>query len=155
MLKLLEQNPEKKYAGILLHPTSLPGRQGIGTLGKESFRFIDFLSKSGNSIWQMLPLGPSGFGNAPYSATSVFAGNPFLIDLYSIKDKGLLPDFEISDFETGEGNVDFLKVRDIKERALYSAYREFSGSEDAFPEIKKGLEAFIHSEKEWLEDFCL
>ena len=70
-----------RASGILLHPTSLPGRFGIGDLGKEAYWFADFLASTGQHLWQVLPLGPTGYGNSPYQCVSVFAGNPLLISL--------------------------------------------------------------------------
>ncbi len=70
-----------RKSAIVLHPTSLPGPYGIGTLGKEAYEFLDFLIASGQKIWQVLPLGPTGYGDCPYSALSAFAGNPYLIDM--------------------------------------------------------------------------
>jgi 4-alpha-glucanotransferase len=71
----------ERASGILLHPTSLPGRYGIGTLGRECLEFIDFLAKAQQKYWQILPLGPTGFADSPYQCFSSFAGNPLLIDL--------------------------------------------------------------------------
>jgi 4-alpha-glucanotransferase len=71
--------PFPRASGILLHPTSLPGRHGIGDLGPEAYRFIDFLARSGQQLWQILPLGPTGFGNSPYMSFSTMAGNPMMI----------------------------------------------------------------------------
>jgi 4-alpha-glucanotransferase len=71
----------ERRGGILLHPTSLPGKYGIGDLGREAFRFIDFLHKYNQNLWQILPLGPTGYGDSPYSLFSAFAGNPLLLTL--------------------------------------------------------------------------
>jgi 4-alpha-glucanotransferase len=79
-----------RASGILLHPTSLPGRLGIGDLGKEAYRFADFLADTGQRLWQILPLGPTGYGNSPYQCLSVFAGNPLLISLERLVDGGFL-----------------------------------------------------------------
>ena len=72
---------KQRQSGILLHPTSLPGTQAIGSLGLEAYQFIDFLVSANQSVWQMLPLGPTGYGNCPYSCFSAFAGNPLVINL--------------------------------------------------------------------------
>src|SRR5258706_4610281 len=80
--------PFERASGILLHPTSLPSRGGIGDLGPEAYRFVDFLSAAKQGLWQVLPLGPGGVGNSPYSATSAFAGNPLLISLERLAERG-------------------------------------------------------------------
>ncbi|HEY89489.1 MAG TPA: 4-alpha-glucanotransferase, partial [Thermoflexia bacterium] len=77
-----------RSAGILLHPTSLPGRFGIGDLGETAYRFVDFLVESGQALWQILPLGPTGYGDSPYQCFSAFAGNPLLIDLEALQAVG-------------------------------------------------------------------
>ena len=71
----------KRASGVLLHPTSLPGSPGIGTLGAQAFLFADWLERSGQCLWQILPLGPTGYGDSPYASFSTFAGNPLLIDI--------------------------------------------------------------------------
>ncbi len=70
-----------RSGGILLHPTSLPGRFGIGDLGRAAYQWLDFLHASGQSLWQVMPLGPTGYGDSPYQSFSAFAGNPYLISL--------------------------------------------------------------------------
>jgi 4-alpha-glucanotransferase len=79
-----------RAAGILLHPTSLPGRFGIGDLGAEAYRFADFLARAGQRIWQVLPLGPTGYGDSPYQCFSAFAGNPLLISPEKLVEEGVL-----------------------------------------------------------------
>lgn len=74
----------KRVSGILLHPTSLPGPFGIGDIGPQAYRFVDFLADTGQSLWQILPLGPIGYGNSPYMSFSAFGGNPLLISLERI-----------------------------------------------------------------------
>ncbi len=81
---------ELRTSGILLHPTSLPGRFGIGDLGRDAYAFVDFLEETRQSLWQMLPLGPTGFGDSPYQCFSAFAGNPILISLEQLASEGLL-----------------------------------------------------------------
>ena len=81
----------KRQSGLLLHPTCLPGRQGIGTFGKEARDFLDFACEAGVRLWQVCPLGPTGYGDSPYQCFSAVAGNPLLIDLESLVQQGLLP----------------------------------------------------------------
>src|SRR5262250_3458356 len=85
-----------RASGILLHPTSFPGRFGIGDLGTAAYEFVDFLEETGQSLWQALPLGPTGYGDSPYSCFSAFAGNPLLVSLEPLVDDGLL---DLSDIE--------------------------------------------------------
>ncbi len=86
-----------KKAGILLPVFSLPGKYGIGTLGREAYRFVDLLSETGNKIWQILPMGPTGFGDSPYQSFSAFAGNPYFVDLELLIEDGLLTEEELAD----------------------------------------------------------
>ncbi|MEK7848397.1 MAG: 4-alpha-glucanotransferase, partial [Chloroflexota bacterium] len=79
-----------RASGILLHPTSLPGRFGVGDLGRDAYRFADFLAETGQGLWQVLPLSPTGYGNSPYRSSSAFAGNPLTISLEALVDEGLL-----------------------------------------------------------------
>ena len=79
-----------RQSGILLHISSLPGPEGIGTMGQSAYRFVDFLKASGMGIWQVLPLSPTGYGESPYQSFSCFAGNPLLIDLPILRQEGLL-----------------------------------------------------------------
>ena len=100
---------DKRGCGVLLHPTSLPGPGGIGSLGKDARRFVDLLSDMGMSYWQVLPLTPPACGNSPYSAFSAFAGNPLLINLDQISDEGDLPGLSYDD-SPNSVSVDFEAV---------------------------------------------
>src|SRR5512137_837808 len=80
----------ERSGGILLHPTSLPGRYGIGDIGPQAHRWVDFLAQAGCSLWQVLPLGPTGYGDSPYQCFSAFAGNPYLISPQELMEQGLL-----------------------------------------------------------------
>ena len=86
-----------RAAGILLHPTSLPGRYGIGELGEAAYHFVDLLSACGQSIWQILPLGPTGYGDSPYACFSALAGNPLLIDLDQLAEEGDIDPQDLAD----------------------------------------------------------
>ncbi|NES67882.1 MAG: 4-alpha-glucanotransferase, partial [Okeania sp. SIO2D1] len=88
--------PLSRASGILLHPTSFPSRFGIGDLGHEAYNFVNFLRDSGQQIWQILPLGPTGFGNSPYLAYSAMAGNPLLISPDKLQDQELLSEEDLS-----------------------------------------------------------
>jgi 4-alpha-glucanotransferase len=145
--------PERS-SGILLHPTSLPGKYGIGTLGKEALHFIDFLAKSKQKLWQILPLGPTGFADSPYQCFSSAAGNPLLIDLEILVKEKLLDkkDLEcLAPFD--EGPVDFGKVIDCKYPLLKKALDAFKMN--AGMEHHKDFQDFIESNKKWLEDYAL
>src|SRR6516162_1852909 len=99
--------PNHRSSGVLLHPTSLPGAWGIGDFGPSAFDFIDFLATAGQSLWQVLPLGPTGYEDSPYQCLSAFAGNPLLISLDRLIADGLLATSEAGDPDTfGPGNVE-------------------------------------------------
>ena len=88
----------ERSAGILLHPTSLPGKFGIGDLGKEAYNFIDFLESAGQKLWQVFPLGPTGYGDSPYQCFSAFAGNPLLISPEKLMEEGFLSEDDLRTF---------------------------------------------------------
>ncbi len=141
---MTEDGKTKRAAGILLHPTSLPGRFGIGELGHEALEFVRFLEKGGQKIWQVLPLGPAGGGNSPYSAVSAFAGNPLLVSTEKLAEEGLL-DSDLQ--ELPRGLVDYPAVTEIKMRRLREACTR-SKPGDYFDEFR---ERHGH----WLEDYAL
>src|SRR5512133_757407 len=100
-----------RSGGILLHPTSLPGRYGIGDLGPQAFRFVDWLASTGCTLWQVLPLGPTGYGDSPYQCFSAFAGNPYLISFDALIEDGLVTQAdltEIPDFNASRGDYGLL-----------------------------------------------
>src|SRR5271157_6110756 len=97
-----------RASGILLHPTSLPSRGGIGDFGPAAYAFADFLASARHGLWQVLPLGPLGFGNSPYSSTSAFAGNPLLISLQRLADRGWIDRAQIDALSPGVEPVDYL-----------------------------------------------
>jgi 4-alpha-glucanotransferase len=140
-----------RYAGIILHPTSLPGRFGIGALGPEAYRFVDFLAAAGQSLWQVMPLGPTGFGNSPYAVRSAFAGNPLLISQKILVEEGLIEAEELARAPAFPvERVDFEPVIAWKEALLSGAYRRFR----AQGRIHE-LDPFIEANQDWLPDFCL
>jgi 4-alpha-glucanotransferase len=142
---------QNRKSGILLHPTSLPGLGGIGTLGAEARRFVDFLALAGQSLWQVLPLGPTAYGNSPYSCYSAFAGNPFLIDLQVIADEGEIADADlVLDFPADR--VDFPAVERFKGKALRRAAAKFFASGDA--KRRDEFHGFCENTC-WLHDYAL
>ena len=116
-----------RRSGILLHPTSLPGTPGICTIGKPAFDFIDWLSDAGQTLWQVLPLGPTGYGDSPYASFSTFAGNPLLIDLNDLVTRGWLDkkDARPPEYIKTTGNVDFGAVVWWKMPVLKAAAASF------------------------------
>src|SRR5262245_49678765 len=102
--------PFDRSSGVLLHPTSLPGRFGIGDLGPTAFEFIGWLATAGQRVWQVLPLSPTGYGNSPYQSFSAFAGNPLLISLDALIEDGLLTPAASSHEAFADGDVDFSAV---------------------------------------------
>ena len=142
-----------RASGILLHPTSLPGRFGIGDLGPNAFAFIDALAEAGQTYWQILPLGPTGYGDSPYQCFSAFAGNTLLISPEVVAGDGFLHDDELSDLPAmSDHKVDYGTVYEWKKQLLASA---FERSEQADPGLISEFETFVHEKGSWLEDYSL
>lgn len=142
-----------RASGLLLHPSSLPGPHAIGDIGDASHRFVDFLQRSRQRYWAILPLGPPGYGESPYSAHSAFAGNPLLISLHDLHRRGLL---NAADVQASAGaplhRTDFALARAFKLPRLFRAYQRFVawGGEDR-PEFLN----FREEASVWLEDYAL
>ena len=138
-----------RKSGILMHITSLPGNYGIGTMGKSAFDFVDFLHKSGQQSWQILPLTPTGYGDSPYQSNSAYAGNPYLIDLDLLIEEGLLTHGEVAgrDWQWSADRVDFGRMYHNKLAVLRLAYARFQGGAD--------FDAFLEEQSAWLPDFAL
>src|ERR1700726_5313603 len=120
--------PFPRAAGILLHPTSLPSRGGIGDFGPAAYRFVDFLASARQGLWQVLPLGPLGYGNSPYSSTSAFAGNPLLISLERLAEHGWIGQDALSGLGPASDPVEYDQVFAQKMPLLFEAARRFMGS---------------------------
>ncbi len=146
---------EDRAAGILLHPTSLPGPHGIGDLGDQAFAFVDFLANAKMTRWQMLPLGPTGYGDSPYAAFSSFAGNPLLISLDRLVEQKLLDSADVqppTDWEGGR--VNFWKVMQWKLPLLRTAALRFlNDSRHASP--SGSFRQFCQAQSAWLDDYSL
>ena len=138
-----------RSSGILMHITSLPGPYGVGTMGKQAFAFVDFLKEAGQSMWQILPLTPTGYGDSPYQSCSSYAGNHYLIDLESLIEEGLLRKEEVEpiDWCWSETKADFGKLYNNRLNVLRIAYSRFQGGSE--------FDRFLADNTAWLPDFAM
>lgn len=144
---------DKRYSGILLHPTSLPSQYGIGDMGQGAYEFVDFLEKAGQTLWQVLPLGPTGYGDSPYQSYSVFAGQTLLISPEKLEEQGLLsrdvlnahPSFDAKQVKYGD-------VLNWKTEIFTKAYEAFLKTEDK--ELLNAYEAFLKEHAFWVDDYA-
>ena len=142
----------ERASGILLHPTSLPSPHGIGDLGRAAYDFIDFMERSGQTLWQILPLGPTGYDHSPYTMNfSAFAGNPLMVSLEKLTEEGLLTADEVKPLENAKPDrVEFSRVIPHKTKMLRQAFERFK-TQDHSAEINQ----FSEEQGWWLEDFVL
>ena len=140
-----------RSAGILLPISSLPSKYGIGDFGKSAYEFVDWLKEAGQSYWQILPLGPTSFGDSPYQSFSTYAGNPYFIDLDTLIEEGVLTQEEVdgADFGNNEGTIDYEKLYKARLTLLRKAYER--------SDISKNEEYSRYMKKNgwWLEDYAL
>lgn len=136
-------------AGILYPIFSLSSPYGMGTLSKEAYEFIDFLKEAGQSYWQVLPVGPTGFGDSPYQPVSSFALNPYFIDLEDLIERGLVTRQEVESFDYGQDltHIDYGALYNGRWEILKEAYVRFKGDED--------YKAYCQKEADWLQDYAL
>ena len=145
-----KNKPTLRKAGIILHPSSLPGIMGIGDIGQSAHRFADMAADAGLKVWQILPLTPTGVDGCPYNSFSAFAGNEALIDISQLQKEGFLPeDIEIPEFN--EHRVEYDKVIDFKNKLIAKAAQEFFKTGTGFKEF----DLFRHENSWWLDDFVL
>lgn len=143
-----------RASGIVLHPTSLPGPDGIGDIGPEAYRWVDFLAAAGCQLWQVLPLGPTGYGDSPYQCFSAFAGNPYLISPVLLMEEGLLTRADLVDRPVfPDDKVDFGNVINWKIKVLDRAFANFE--RNASKVLKSDYLAFQQEKAAWLQDFAL
>jgi 4-alpha-glucanotransferase len=143
-----------RRSGVILHPTSLPGRYGIGSFNEDAYRWVDFLAETRQTIWQVLPLGPTGYGDSPYQSFSSFAGNPYLVSLENVAELGLLgrqvldqaPDFP-------RDHIDYGWIYTWKLPLLRQVADDFS--KRATPALKAEFTRFVADNAGWLEDYAL
>ncbi|MDQ3512942.1 MAG: 4-alpha-glucanotransferase [Chloroflexota bacterium] len=146
--------PTDRVSGVLAHPTSLPGPHGIGDLGPAAFRFVDWLSRGSQRRWQVMPLGPTGFGDSPYASPSAFAGNPLLISLGWLAGDGLLDESDLREApEFPEYEVEFERVQRYKYPLLRRAFDRFRSG--AAADQRPAFDAFRLAESAWLDDYAL
>lgn len=138
-----------RQSGILLHLTSLPSPEGLGTLGREARDFVDFLSKAGMRVWQVLPISPTGYAESPYQCFSTYAGNPLLIDLRSLQDKGLLRTDEAFPETHNPERAEYATVIEYKNRMLDLTF------EQSYEKLEAKISKFRKQQAAWLEDFTL
>ena len=141
----------KRSSGILMPMSSLPSNYGIGTMGKAAFSFVDFLAASGQRYWQILPMGPTGCGDSPYSSFSSFAGNPYFIDLDLLIKDGLLSPKDVKNIDWGDNaeEVDYGKIYKNRFKVLYKAY------ENGRTLFAEELSRFCAENSAWLENYAL
>ncbi len=145
-----------RSSGILLHPTSLPETHGIGTIGKQAYKFVDWLKSARQTLWQILPLGPTGYGDSPYASFSTFAGNPLLIDLDMLVEQDIVTEEQVSppEYIHSSGYVDFGSVVWWKIPVLRFAAGQFLASKGNL-ELKKRYETFKDNNLFWLDNYAL
>ncbi|MBO6577089.1 MAG: 4-alpha-glucanotransferase [Rhodothermales bacterium] len=145
---------DTRQSGLLLHITSLPGPYGIGDLGAEAYRFADFLAEAGQTIWQVLPVVPTGYGESPYASPSTFAGNPNLISPDLLREDGLLSEADLSDVpDFPEGHVDFAAAIAFKKTLLTNAYEAFVAGGSRIP--RGDYEVYCRRHQNWLDAYAL
>ena len=142
-----------RESGILFPVFSLPSKYGIGSFSREAYEFVDFLAQSGQGYWQILPIGPTGFGDSPYQPFSAFAGNPYFISLETLIEEGLLKAEEVNeaDFGSDVERVDYGALYENRYTVLRKAYQRFA----EMKEVPEDYEAYTKSEAYWLEDYAL
>ena len=133
-----------RKSGVLMHITSLPSRGGIGTLGQAAYDFVDFVKASGMNIWQMLPIGPTGYAESPYQSVSTYAGNPIMIDFDLLEANGILPEGSYEPLESLP-KVDFDAVKAQKFALLRKAYAHSAKA------LAEPMAAFVESHP-WVKD---
>lgn len=144
----------RRESGILLHITSLPSTHGVGDLGEAAYLFVDFLARTGQQIWQVLPLGPTGYGNSPYQCYSAFGGNPLLISLEKLAEEGLLEARDAAVVPPANPDrADFEGEWVCHSRALQKAFAAYAGI--SFGDLRTEAAAFYSQNVSWLDDYAL
>ena len=147
----------ERSSGILMHISSLPSGYGIGDFGKKAYEFVDFLSESEQKLWQILPLGPTGYGDSPYQAYSAFAGNFIFIDLEEFVEKGYLENTELDSLRAinYDDNLDYEQVKREKTKLLERVFEKFQKKLQEEKILEKDYKDFLEKNRFWLEDYVL
>ena len=147
----LERILYMRTSGILLHISSLPSEYGIGTMGKEAYKFIDFLHRANQSLWQILPVCPTSYGDSPYQSFSTYAGNPYFIDFDLLRKEGLLKKSEYSNIDWGSDPeyVDYEKIYNNRYTVLKKAYKRFKDTD------KSDFYKFLDENERWISNYAL
>jgi 4-alpha-glucanotransferase len=143
----------ERASGILLHPTSLPGRYGLGDLGAWAYKFVDYLETHDQRLWQVLPLGPTSYGDSPYQALGAFAGNPLLVSLDQLAEQGWLTDSDLADAAFPDDKVEYGDVIPFHFDRLFRAYQHFKAK--AGQAARAEFESWCADNATWLDDFAL
>lgn len=144
----------KRSSGILMHPTSLPNEYGIGDLGSAAYDFVDFLHETGQKLWQVLPIGPTGYGNSPYASFSAFAGNTNLISPELLKKQGFLDEEDLTNLpEFDKNKIDYPKVAEFKSGLFKKSFEKFK--ERVNEKEKDNFFYFCDMNNYWLQDFAV
>ena len=145
-----------RSSGILLHPSSLPGRFGIGEIGPEAHRWLDWLATTKQRLWQMLPLGPTGYGNSPYQSLSSYAGNPLLISFDALRNDGVLLPGDLAMLPAfSDDRVEFGPAIEVRTAFLKLAARRFVTQAESSPLLRHAFDGFCEREAFWLDDWAM
>src|SRR5947209_1639606 len=147
------KKPSARSSGILLHPSSLPGPNGIGDLGPAAYSFVDALVHARQKWWQILPLGPTAYGDSPYQCFSAFAGNPYLISPQYLLQDGLLDERDLHGVSFSAAQVEYGKVIPFKLQLLSKAWQAFRAGR--VPSLRGPFDRFLTEQAGWLDDYAL
>lgn len=147
----------ERSSGILMHITSLPSGYGIGDFGKKAYEFVDFLKRSEQKLWQILPMGPTGYGDSPYQSFSAYAGNPYFIDLEEFYEMGYIDEADLDYMREidYDDNLDYGQVCERKTKILKKIYEFFLQNPEKSGEIKNEIQKFKDKNRWWLENYAL
>ena len=147
----------ERKSGILMHISSLPSEYGIGDFGKKAYEFVDFLNETGQKLWQILPMGPTGYGDSPYQSYSAFAGNYLFIDMEEFVRDEYIKDSDLDKLRglNYDDNLDYGQIKIEKERLLEEILEKFLIKIENDKELEEDYRKFVLKNRYWLEDYAL